>query len=232
MTWAQLEEMRDGGVDIESLTVSHHDLRHAPKGQDYLGWLHQELEASKQILEDKLAIKVNALAFPYGAYNETVRKVALEAGYQALFTAEGQHLGIGAPADRLGRYAIEPNKPKSFEAALAFPGGGAGAPTELRLAGTRPMNAQRIQDPSPTVQATLAPVQEIDADSLEMRVSGFGPVPARCEPTDKRVSYTFTQRLLPKTYTVILSARVKGQKVEARWDFTVEGVEGPQTKSS
>jgi peptidoglycan/xylan/chitin deacetylase (PgdA/CDA1 family) len=26
ITWAQLEEMRDAGVDIESLTVSHHDL--------------------------------------------------------------------------------------------------------------------------------------------------------------------------------------------------------------
>src|SRR5215831_1122721 len=35
MTWPMLEEMRDAGVDIESHTVSHHDLRHAPKGQDY-----------------------------------------------------------------------------------------------------------------------------------------------------------------------------------------------------
>ena len=34
MTWAQLEEMRDAGVDIEAHTVSHHDLRHAPRGQD------------------------------------------------------------------------------------------------------------------------------------------------------------------------------------------------------
>ena len=40
ITWAQLEEMRDAGVDIESLTVSHHDRRHAPQGQDYNTWLH------------------------------------------------------------------------------------------------------------------------------------------------------------------------------------------------
>ncbi|HJY91566.1 MAG TPA: polysaccharide deacetylase family protein, partial [Candidatus Acidoferrum sp.] len=26
MTWAQLEEMRDAGVDLESHTVSHHEL--------------------------------------------------------------------------------------------------------------------------------------------------------------------------------------------------------------
>jgi len=34
MTWAQLEEMRDAGVNVEAHTVSHHDLRHAPRGQD------------------------------------------------------------------------------------------------------------------------------------------------------------------------------------------------------
>src|ERR1700728_2546660 len=57
MSWGQLEEMRDGGVDIESHTVSHRDLRHlpkgkdAPKGQDYNAWLHGELTNSKQILE-------------------------------------------------------------------------------------------------------------------------------------------------------------------------------------
>ena len=32
MTWAQLGEMRDAGVDLEAHTVSHHDLRHAPTG--------------------------------------------------------------------------------------------------------------------------------------------------------------------------------------------------------
>jgi peptidoglycan/xylan/chitin deacetylase (PgdA/CDA1 family) len=40
MTWNQLDEMRDAGVDIEAHTVSHHDLRRAPRGQDYTTWLH------------------------------------------------------------------------------------------------------------------------------------------------------------------------------------------------
>src|SRR5260370_28030473 len=50
ITWAQLEEMRDAGVDIESHTVSHHDLRHAAKGQDYGTLLHKEIYTSKDIL--------------------------------------------------------------------------------------------------------------------------------------------------------------------------------------
>ena len=43
MTWAQLEEMRDAGVDVEAHTVSHHDLRHAPRGQDYTAWLSSKV---------------------------------------------------------------------------------------------------------------------------------------------------------------------------------------------
>jgi len=31
-----------------------------------------------------------------------------------------------------------------------------------------------------------------------------------------------TQNLVPKTYTVIRAAKVKGRKVETRWNFTVD----------
>jgi hypothetical protein len=63
---------------------------------------------------------------------------------------------------------------------------------------------------------------EVEPESVEMRVSGFGLVPARYDAKTKLVSYEFTQNLVPKTYTVILSAKVKGKKVETRWNFTVD----------
>jgi peptidoglycan/xylan/chitin deacetylase (PgdA/CDA1 family) len=120
ITWAQLEQMRDAGVDIESHTVSHHDLRRAPMGQDYNAWLHNEIYTSKDILEQKLGIKIVALALPYGTYNEVVRKTAGEAGYQALFTTYGQHISFDSAADQLGRYAIESVHPDVFKMALDF----------------------------------------------------------------------------------------------------------------
>jgi peptidoglycan/xylan/chitin deacetylase (PgdA/CDA1 family) len=227
ISWAQLEEMRDAGVDIGSLTVSHHDLRHAPKGQDYNTWLHNELYTSKQILEDKLGIKVTGLALPYGTYNETVRKAATEAGYQALFTLDGRHMGIDAPANNLGCYVIESNKPGIFKSAMDFRlDGGNAAADSVQPAGapmvTEPTNGQHINDSMPTIKANLATMGEVDANSVEMRVSGIGLVPANYEPKSKVVTYAFTEKLLPKTYTVVLSARVKGQKLEARWNFTVD----------
>ncbi|MGA8655579.1 MAG: polysaccharide deacetylase family protein [Chthoniobacterales bacterium] len=229
ITWAQLEEMRDAGVDIESHTVSHRDLRHAPAGQDYNTWLHNEIYTSKDILEQHLGIKISVFAFPYGTFNEVVRKMALDAGYEALFTVYGQHMGIDAPADQIGRYAIESTHPDVFKAALNFgangePGSGPAASAQLAAASmvTQPMSDEHISDSKPTIKANLATMGEVEPNSVEMRVSGFGLVPAKYDPQTKLVSYEFTQRLIPKTYTVILSAKVKGRKVETKWNFTVD----------
>ena len=55
-----------------------------------------------------------------------------------------------------------------------------------------------------------------------MRISGFGLVPAVYDPKTRLVTFAFTQKLLPKMYIVILTAKVNGKKVETRWNFTVD----------
>lgn len=228
MTWEQLEQMRDAGVDIECHTVSHHDLRHAPKGQDYPTWLHNEIYTSKDILEQKLGIKVVAFAFPYGTHNEQVRKMVTEAGFQAQFTVYGQHMGIDAPADQVGRYALDSLHPDLFKTVVDFGANDAVDPgtqaAQLAAAAmvTEPMNDEKISNTRPVIKANLASMGNVDPKSVEMRVSGFGVVPAKYDPATKLVSYEFTQNLVPKTYTVILTATADGQKVETRWDFTVD----------
>ena len=168
--------------------------------------------------------------------DETVRKVALEAGYQALFTLDGRHMGIDAPADNLGCYAIESNKPEIFKAAIDFGLRRDNAAAEsIQLAAapmvTQPRNGQHINDSIPTNKANLATMGEVDGNSVEMRVSRVGLVPAVYEPKSRVVTYAFTEKLLAKTYTVVLSARVKGRKVEARWSFTFDREYETRTKS-
>jgi peptidoglycan/xylan/chitin deacetylase (PgdA/CDA1 family) len=232
MTWAQLEEMRDAGVDIESHTVSHHDLRHAPRGQDYPTWLHNEVYSSKETLESKLGLKIFAFAFPYGFHNEVVRKTAKDAGYEMQFTVYGRHMDVNVPPDQVGRYAIDSLKGDVFKAALDYGASDSTQPgvetSQLAAAAmlTEPLNAQHITDPKPTIKANLASLGEVDPKSVEMRISGFGLVPANYDSKTKLVTYAFTQKLVPKMYTVILTAKVNGKKVETRWDFTVDAA-GP-----
>jgi peptidoglycan/xylan/chitin deacetylase (PgdA/CDA1 family) len=228
MTWPQLEEMRDAGVDIEAHSVSHHDLRHAPRGQDYTGWLHNEVYGCKETLENELAVKVIAFAFPYGLHNEVVRTACREAGYKMQFTVYGRHMDIKVPTDQIGRYAIDSLKGTVFKAALDF-----GAPdstqpgveaSQLASAAmlTEPLNDQHITELKPTIKANLASMGDVDPKSVEMRISGFGLVPAIYDPKTKLLSYKFPEKLIPKMYTVILTAKVSDKKVETRWDFTVD----------
>ena len=63
---------------------------------------------------------------PFGNYNEHVKEVARNAGYEAMFTVYGQPLTFNSPLDALGRYAIEANKPKVFDDATKMIGSSAG----------------------------------------------------------------------------------------------------------
>ena len=245
ISWDQLAEMRDAGVDIESHTYSHGDLRNPNDkyavdkhtfemiqndvktlGPD--GWLKKEIVDSKNVLEKQLGIKVNALAYPFGKYNQKVRDFVKEAGYEAAFTVYGQRIGYSTPAyDQIGRYAVEQNNPKVFQDAISMIGGGmGGAPSEPAMAQlaaasmiTQPMEGETINNPKPAIKANLATMGDIDPKSVEMRVSGIGSVPAKYDPATKTVSYQVTQPLQGKNFTVILSATVDGKRAETRWSF-------------
>ena len=85
ISWEQLAEMRDAGVDIQSHTVSHSALN-AKKGktdEQYQAWLKNEIAGSKELLEKNLGIQVKAFAYPYGLHNEAVRETVKQAGYEA-----------------------------------------------------------------------------------------------------------------------------------------------------
>jgi peptidoglycan/xylan/chitin deacetylase (PgdA/CDA1 family) len=228
LSWDELEELRDAGVDIQCHTVSHSDLRKPPKGSAESAdeWLRHELEDSKHLLEQKLGISVKALAYPYGNHNEKVRAAAMAAGYEACFTVYGQRITYHSSAAQLGRYAIDSVKPQVFQAALKMIGGGGGGDDDSRsgqLAGasmvTQPMDGETITDPQPTLKANLATLGEVDPKSVEVRLSGVGQLAAKYDPATKTVEAPVTQKLRDKNYTVILSAKVKGRKIETRWTF-------------
>ena len=109
-----------------------------------------------------------------------VRKMAMEAGYQALFTVYCQHMGFDAPADQLGGYAVESMHPDVFKMAINFGNNGGVAPgvEAAQLASatmvTQPMNEEKILGTRPVIKANLATMGEVEPNSVEMRISGYG----------------------------------------------------------
>ena len=244
ITWEELGEMRDAGVDIEAHSKTHQDLRkpydkvtkrHLNPG-DYQQWLQDEIAGSKDVLEQKLAIKVDCFAVPYGFYNETIKEVAQKAGYEAIFTVYGQPITYSTPLYSLGRYMIEGNKPKVFANAVKLIGASTGAggvavaevgPANLS---TQPPNGETIRTSLPLIKANLSGIGQIDPKSVQMRVSGVGLVPASYDPKTGVVAYQVTQKLRDKSCTVILTAKSGGKKVEAHWTFGVEEADAAPTK--
>ena len=87
---------------------------------EYEQWLQNEVGRCKDTLEQRLGIKVNCFAVPYGLYNQHVKDVAKNAGYEAVFTVYGQPITFRSAMDSLGRYLIEGNKPKVFVDAISM----------------------------------------------------------------------------------------------------------------
>lgn len=231
MTWAQLGELRDMGFEIGSHSVTHTNfngakpskLKFATKDE----WLADEIIRSKQVIEEQLGIRVSSLAYPFGNHNPKVRELVQQAGYDLAFTTYGQRIGHDAMPHGLGRYDVTAKGPggqDGFMLAVGFQGPAAAAgPVASQEAGalmvTEPMNGATINEAKPTISANLASLGAIEPASLEVRVSGFGLVPASYDPSSKAMSYTFLQPLRPGAVTVIVSGKAGGQKVETRWSF-------------
>jgi peptidoglycan/xylan/chitin deacetylase (PgdA/CDA1 family) len=247
ITWEQLADMRDNGIDIQAHTATHQDLREnhtimvmEPGGKrtkkkltgaEYEQWLQSEVVAPKQLLEQRLGIRVNCFAVPFGNYNEHVKEVARNAGYEAMFTVYGQPITFNSPMDAIGRYAIEANKPKVFEDALKMMGtssSGAAAVAEVGAASlsTQPADGETVRTALPLVKANVSGFGQIDPGSIQMRISGLGVVPASYDPKTGTVAYQVTQKLREKTCTVILSAKSGDKKVEAHWTFGIDETAG------
>jgi len=253
ISWEQLADMRDNGVDIEAHSATHQDLRegHAIMvaqpgakrtkkkltGAEYEEWLHNEVVGCKELLEQKLAIKVNCFAVPFGYCNEHIKQLARDSGYDALFTVYGQALMIDSPPDALGRYAIDASKPKVFQDAvkmLASARGGTAAVAAVAAVhlSTQPADGEVIRTSPAQITAGLTGMGEVDPDTVEMRLSGYGVVPLSYDPKTDSVSYQVVEKLRDGNYTVILSAKADEKKVETRWTFRVGKAAAPAAGKS
>jgi peptidoglycan/xylan/chitin deacetylase (PgdA/CDA1 family) len=235
MTWEQLADMRDAGVDIQAHSKTHQDLRKpydkvAKKRlspPEYAQWLQDEIVGSKQLLEQRLGVKVNCFAVPYGFYNQHIKDVCKNAGYEAVFVVYGQPLTYTSAIDSLGRYMIEGNKPKVFADAVKMIGTSTGGGTAVAEVGaanlsTQPADGETVRTALPLIKANLSGVGAIEPGSVQMRVSGLGVVPVSYDPKTGTASYQVTQKLRDNSCTVIVSAKSEGKKVEAHWTFGID----------
>jgi len=82
LDWKTIRSMASGGLlGFHSHTVSHRRCAELSSGE-----LLHELSASKQALERELGRIADYLCWPYGSFSDDAVRIAVQAGYRALFT--------------------------------------------------------------------------------------------------------------------------------------------------
>jgi peptidoglycan/xylan/chitin deacetylase (PgdA/CDA1 family) len=81
LSWEQIQEMSQNNICFGSHTKSHAILTQISNDKAI-----EELRESKEIIEKRMNQPVYFFAYPNGNYNESIIRVAKEAGYLASFT--------------------------------------------------------------------------------------------------------------------------------------------------
>ena len=115
--------------------------------------------------------------------NEHVREFIKKSDYEGVFTVYGQRLTYSSPNDSLGRYLIEGNKPKVFTEAANFGGSTSGGNRAGRgnFQGglpRQPADGETVHTALPLIQSESGELRRDRQESVQMRVSGLGLVPA------------------------------------------------------
>jgi peptidoglycan/xylan/chitin deacetylase (PgdA/CDA1 family) len=99
VTWAQIAEMAEAGVDVESHTYTHPFLTQTND-------LDRELAGSREAIEEKTGKPACFLSYPYGDYNAAVIAEAEADGYEAAVTTRRAPIALSTSPLALTRYLI------------------------------------------------------------------------------------------------------------------------------
>lgn len=83
MSWDDARELERAGHRCESHSMTHPRLTELSAGG-----CRAELARSRAMIEQELEHDVRCLAYPFGSFNEQVREMAAECGYEAAVTVE------------------------------------------------------------------------------------------------------------------------------------------------
>jgi peptidoglycan/xylan/chitin deacetylase (PgdA/CDA1 family) len=222
LTWKQIREMAEAGVDIQSHSLTHPYLtkrHHASLSADeYAKWLARELTESKRILEKQTGKKVEFLAYPYGDYDKTVAKAATDAGYIAALTCNYGSVRRGTDPMHMRRFVIDDKM--DFADFRGYLGA-----KPMRLAEMTPKPGSAVDPGVTLISAKIPGFESLDPQSVGMALLSLGSmVPYSYDARNGEVTLALQDAIstLKSKYHRALvwgTDRKSGKRVEATWVF-------------
>lgn len=192
----------------------------------YEEWVWNELYGAREIFAKELGLWPVTFAYPYGSFSDRVAQMGLEAGYEALFTVNGEEVNFSTPMDRVHRFVVMSDHPELFDKALQFRIVAAtpeGDPAELP-AGVTVSPGRHVLAPSRQVEITASLKHWLAAGvnpaELALKLSGFGPSPFTLDTATGQLTARPPASLRGSSHTAIITgANAKGEKLTLRWSF-------------
>ena len=230
LTWQQVREMADAGVDIQSHALTHPFLtkrRHrSMSDEQYAAWLRKELAESKRILEKESGKKVQYLAYPYGDYDDRVATAAAKAGYTAALTCDFGRVKKGSDPLKMKRFVIDDKM--DFAAFRKYLGA-----TPMQVAEITPKPGT-VDAAVRTISAKIPGHENLDPSSVGMALLSLGAtVPYSYDARSGEVTLRLKDAIATvksKYHRAVVWANDKttGKRVEASWVFRLPDPNAPK----
>jgi peptidoglycan/xylan/chitin deacetylase (PgdA/CDA1 family) len=211
LTTAEIKELMAAGGEVGSHSVSHPYkskidgmFRRSP--EDGEAFLRVEMKDSKQFLEDLLGVKVTTYAYPGGYHSDREQEIGKEAGYEAMFTVNPAKVTWDTPSAAIPRYIVLGNDPNdaNFKRAISSRGTSEGDLVKQLLGSeedgeplvtTKPLANATIASRRPMIEVDVSRLEGIEPGSIEMKIAGFGKVPATYDSAEKKIRYLVGETL-------------------------------------
>ena len=238
-----LEELDKGAssVEVEGVTRSRETVEaklkeYAAALEAYDAWIIDELKTSKETLEKKFKVPVKTFAYPYGPYNNRIIEKAMELGYEALITVNGAKANFQSPLGEIPRFIIHGADDRNWNMATSF-GGASGLDAEgdllnpakaedgvpvAPLVKVVPAEGAVIGNRQPLIEFDFSKLEGVEAAGMEMRVGGFGKVPATLDSERKVLSWKVPRKLRNETCAVQVTLRQDGKRRRVAWQFSID----------
>ena len=228
----EVKELLASGGELGSHSISHDFLVRAKrKFKDEVGyknWLSKEIKGSKASLEEKFGTTVSSFAYPYGEYSDFLASEVEAAGYNSAVTVNGAKAHFESLIFELPRYIIHGNNDINWKAGTSF--GGLGGAVQIedstkpsKLPKVWPIPKSEISNRLPMIRVDLSEYPGVKLEEIEMKVTGFGSVPAEFDELTGILKWKTTRRLRVKKHSVYMSFvdPSNGRNKSFSWPFVV-----------
>ncbi|OWZ84966.1 polysaccharide deacetylase family protein [Natranaerobius trueperi] len=109
LTDDELLELEEAGIKVESHSVSHVPFTERKEDEQDHEWrnrIQNELEESKEVLEQLLERKVNYFAYPFGAWDTQIENWVVDAEYEGTFLVREGYVTEESHPQRLFRFGV------------------------------------------------------------------------------------------------------------------------------